>query len=175
MREDDIFEEEQQIADERAASLGAAILTKPIRALKLRRPVAVAKNCSIHDAIKAMTDNGVGCVVIEESNRMVGIFTERDVLTKVVEHQIDTRRNTVESVMTRNPEVLSPEAGMAYALNKMSVGGYRHVPLVDEKGRTVGVVGMRDIVNFMVDLFPTEVLNLPPEPGLSIARTREGA
>ena len=77
--------------------------------------------------------------------------------------------------MTPDPECLTPGDRIAYALNKMSVGGFRHIPLVDEDGRPVGVVAMRNIVDFVVDLFPGEVLNLPPSPGLSISREREGA
>ena len=173
--EDHIFEEEQQIADERATNLGTAILTNPIRALKLHPPVTVNKDCSIHDATLRMTKNKVGCVIVEEGQKLAGIFTERDVLTKVVPFEIDVEHTSVESVMTRDPETLSPDLSIAHALNKMTVGGFRHIPLVDGGGCTVGVVGMRDIVNYIVDLFPQEVLNLPPEPDLSIARTREGA
>jgi hypothetical protein len=63
----------------------------------------------------------------------------------------------------------------AYALNKMNVGGFRHSPLVDEKGKPVGVVAMRNIVDYIVHLFPEEVLNLPPSPNHTISRAREGA
>lgn len=174
MQEDEVLEEER-IADEQAADLGSALLTNHIRALRLHLPVRVQKDASVREAVRRMMRNRVGCVIIEEEQRMVGILTERDILTKVVSHRLDPIRTPVETVMTRDPETLSPDVPIAYALNKMSVGGFRHVPLVDETGSTVGVVAMRDIVNYIVDLFPKEVLNLPPEPGLNIARTREGA
>ena len=61
MYEDQIFEEEQQIANERATNLGNAILTNPIRALKLHPPVTVGKDCSVHEAVLRMTRNKVGC------------------------------------------------------------------------------------------------------------------
>lgn len=175
MQADEIFEDEQRIVEERAANLGAAILTKPIRALKLRLPVTVKKDVSVRDAVKDMVENGVGCVLIEENDRLLGIFTERDILTKVIRKKLDLDATSVETVMTHDPECLSPESGIAYVLNKMSVGGFRHVPLVDDRGRPFGVVAMRNIVDYIVELFPNEVLNLPPEPGLSITRTREGA
>jgi hypothetical protein len=57
----------------------------------------------------------------------------------------------------------------------MSLGGFRHIPLVDDDGSPTGVVAMRNIVDYIVDLFPNEILNLPPSPGLSISRAREGA
>ena len=75
----------------------------------------------------------------------------------------------------RDPETLSPDSPMAYALNVMSLGGFRHIPLVDAKGRPVGVVSVRDIVNHLVDHFSDKVLNLPPRPGGDIPRSREGA
>ena len=60
-------------------------------------------------------------------------------------------------------------------LNKMSVGGFRHVPVVDDDHRPYGVISVRDVVAFMVDAFPREVLNLPTEAGEPKTRSREGA
>ena len=175
---EDIILEEEAIADERAADavrLGAAILHQPIRALATLKPaVCVAPSATVRMAIERMNQNGTGCVLVEEARRLVGIFTERDVLTKIVGSAVDIDHTTVERVMTRDPECLSPDERAAYALNKMSVGGFRHIPLVDDDGRPVGVVSMRNVVDYMVDLFQTEVLNLPPEPR-NIARAREGA
>jgi CBS domain-containing protein len=175
---EDIILEEEAIADERAADaarLGAVILHQPIRALATLKPaVCVAPNTTVRLAIERMNQNGTGCVLVEKGQRLVGIFTERDVLTKIVGSAVDIDRTTVEGVMTRDPECLRPDDRAAYALNKMSVGGFRHIPLVDDEGRPIGVVSMRNVVDYMVDMFRTEVLNLPPEPR-NIARAREGA
>ena len=175
---EEIILEEEAIADERAADaarLGAAILHQPIRALATLRPaICVAPDTTVRGAIERMNKNGTGCVLVEKAQRLVGIFTERDVLTKVVGFPLDLDRVTVERVMTHDPECLSPDDRAAYALNKMSVGGFRHIPLVDDNGRPVGVVSMRNVVDYIADLLQTDVLNLPPEPG-NIARAREGA
>jgi hypothetical protein len=64
---------------------------------------------------------------------------------------------------------------LAYALNQMSIGEYRHVPLVDDHGRPTGVVSMRHIVDYLVAMFPQDVFNLPPSPAHSIAPHPEGA
>ncbi len=77
--------------------------------------------------------------------------------------------------MTRDPECLTLDDSLAYALHHMSVGGFRHIPLIDDRGRPTGVIAMRAIVDFMVDSFPREVLNLPPSPRHNISRQREGA
>lgn len=175
---DDIILEEEAIADERAAEaarLGAAILHQPIRALATLRPaVCVLPTATVRAAVERMKQSNAGCVLVEENGQLVGIFTERDVLTKIVGTTLNLDRTTVEMVMTADPESLSPDDRVTYALNKMSVGGFRHIPLVDEEGRPVGVVSMRNVVDYMVDLFRTEVLNLPPSPR-NIARAREGA
>ena len=126
-------------------------------------------------AIEAMNEHRTGCVLVAEHDRLVGVFTERDVLTKVAAQGLSIDETAVEEVMTRDPEWLTLDDGIAYALNMMSVGGFRHIPLVDDELRPAGVVAMRDIVDFIVDLFPEEVLNLPPSPAHGIAREREGA
>ena len=77
--------------------------------------------------------------------------------------------------MTRDPEHLSAEASVAWVLNKMAIGGFRHVPVVDEKDHPVVVVSVRDVVAFLVEFFPHDVLNLPPEYDASHPRTREGS
>ncbi len=175
---EDIILEEEAIADERAADaarLGAMILHQPIRALATLRPaICVAPTDSVRQAIERMNQHSAGCVLVEERGRLIGIFTERDVLMRIAGSGVDVDRTCIESVMTRDPESLRPDDRVTYALNKMSVGGFRHIPLVDDDGRPVGVVSMRNVVDYMVDLFRTEVLNVPPEPH-NIARAREGA
>jgi CBS domain-containing protein len=178
MNEEAILEEEAIAAErvEEARTLDTAILSKPIGALtKIRTPICLPPDTSVRRAIEQMNAGSVGCVLVEQEGKLIGIFTERDVLAKVATTGIDIDRTTVESIMTASPETLSLEDGIAFALNKMVVGGFRHIPLVDAANRPVGVIAMRNVVEYMVDLFPGEVLNLPPEPGKSIASEREGA
>lgn len=171
--------EEEEIAEERAleaARLGAAITSRPIRSLStLKPPVSVVPSASIHEAIDVMNRHRVGCVLVVQQQRLVGIFTERDVLRKVVTTGRNLDTTPVGDVMTANPESLTLDDGIAYALNIMHDGGFRRIPLVDEHGHPTGVVTMRNIVDDIVDLFATDVLNLPPHPTLESAREREGA
>jgi CBS domain-containing protein len=177
--EEQIILEEELIAEERAieaARLGTAITKRPIRKLPtLRPPVCVEPAANVRYAINAMNEHRTGCVLVAEDARLLGIFTERDVLNKVVAQGADIDTTTVAEVMTSDPECLTLDDGIAYALNMMSVGGFRHIPLVDAAHCPTGIVAMRDIVDFIVDLFPEEVLNLPPSPAHGIAREREGA
>jgi len=171
--------EEEEIAEERAleaARLGAAITGRPIRSLTtLKPPVSVGLSASIREAVDVMNLHRVGCVLVVAQRRLVGIFTERDVLRKVVTRGSDLDATPVGAVMTANPECLTLDDGIGYALNIMHDGGFRRIPLVDDNCLPTGVVTMRNIVDDIVDLFPNEVLNLPPTPALEISREREGA
>ncbi len=170
--------EEESIAEERAidtAWFGAAIADRPIRALPLRTPVCVAPGASIRRAVEVMSERNVGCVLVVEDGRLRGIFTERDVLRRVVNQGCALDTTPVGAVMTPEPTCLTLDDGIAYALNMMSDGGFRRIPLVDGDGRPTGVVTMRNIVDYIVDLVPHEVRNLPPHPTLAVARAREGA
>jgi len=112
-----------------------------------------------------MKEHRVGCVLVEAEGRLLGIFTERDILTKLVGTGYDPATVKVDGVMTRNPETLTPEDPIAFALHRMSVGGYRHLPLMDTAGRPVGILSVKDIVDYLAEHFPEEILNIPPEPG----------
>ena len=138
-----------------------------------RETIVVARSASVADAARLMSAHHIGALPVLEHDRLVGIFTERDVLRKVI-FRDGNQTWKVDSVMTPNPETLPPTASVAYALNKMSVDGYRHIPIVDRIGRAIGVLSVKDIVHFVVDFFPAGVLNLPHDPGKAIPRTTDG-
>jgi CBS domain-containing protein len=104
---------------------------------------------------------------------VVGIFTERDLVNRALPVR-GFARAAVSRFMTPSPETLRPEDPVAYALNKMSVGGLRHVPLVDAAGRAAGMISAGDLLEYLVELCPEEILNLPPEPELAVHRRPEG-
>ncbi len=151
----------------------AEILDTPIGELRLCDPITVDADATVADAVEAMNDHHIGCVLVTRNNRLVGIFTERDVLTKVV-FKHDAALTPIEAVMTPDPEVLELDGTIAYALNMMSVGGYRHLPVVNRSGEPVAVLSVRDIVDFLVQLYPEDVLNLPPCPSKGIADSIDG-
>jgi CBS domain-containing protein len=141
--------------------LDQRMIREPIRVLEPRRPLSLAPSASVRDAIRIMREHRIGCVLVVEEERLVGIITERDLLLKLDGPNLDP---PVGTLMTRDPEVLTPDAPIVYALNKMSVGGFRHVPLVDEQKRPVGIVSVKDIIDYIVDFFPNDVLTVPPDP-----------
>jgi CBS domain-containing protein len=100
-------------------------------------------------------------VFLDDGGYLVGIFTERDLLLRL--ENADLSR-AIRPYVTPEPETLAPDDPIAFALNLMSVGGFRHVPLVDEEGRPTGVVSVKDVVNFLCEVFSQEVLTIPPHP-----------
>jgi CBS domain-containing protein len=152
--------------------LGGEILSMPLGKLPRRPLLSLPDSTTVADAIKALNEKRVGAAIVTQGGRLAGIFTERDVLSKVAAKPLDPNTIRVSEVMTPNPETLPSEAKVAYALRKMSEEGYRHIPIVDGAGNVTGVVAVRDIVRWLVDLFP-EAVNLPPDPTLE-ARSTDG-
>ena len=151
------------------------MLRRPLSTLGLRTPVVVETHTSALEAINRMVEARAGCALVVRGTKLKGIFTERDILTRVISAGLDPAKAPLRKVMTAKPECLRTSDAIAYALNKMSLGGYRHVPLVDKSGAPVGIVSVKDIVNYLVAFFPDSVLNLPVVPRADVAREREGA
>jgi CBS domain-containing protein len=147
-------------------------LGTPISKLMPREPLLVDSSATVADAVMMMNVNHTGCVLVQENGRLAGIFTERDVITKVFGMD-DCHSVSVAQVMTRDPESLESKDEIAFALNRMSVGGYRHIPVVDQ-GKPVGVLSVKDIVNYLADLHPAGIVNLPPSPDSAIFRSVDG-
>jgi CBS domain-containing protein len=156
----------------------AALLREPLNALPVQRAITLSPNASVTDAIRAMQREHRGCVLVTDDgtarSKLIGIFTERDVLFRIVDRGRNPAALPIGEVMTADPETLSVHASVAYVLNKMSVGGFRHVPVVDDEHRPACVISVRDVVTFLVDAFPREVLNLP-DAAVAPPRSREGA
>ena len=169
-------EEEYLQADEgKIRVLDERMIREPISMLQPVKPVCIEKDTSVAEAVRQMQEHHIGCVLVTERERLVGIFTERDVLSHVAGKKIDVEAIPVEDLMTPNPETLSPSAGIVFALNKMSLGGFRHVPLVDDSHRPVGIISVKDVVDYIVEFFSGQVLTIPPEPGLDVAKAPDGA
>jgi CBS domain-containing protein len=171
-----IYDEDLRYGDEETSVkvLDTQIFREPIRALHLRAGyVGVRLGSTIGEAARIMKEHRIGCVLVEDGGKLVGIFTERDILAKLVGTGYDPAKVQVDGVMTRNPETLTPDDPIAFAMQLMSVGGFRHVPLVDPDRRPVGILSVKDIVDYLVEHIPREILNIPPEPGKH-ARIPEG-
>jgi len=160
-------------------SFDVSLLSEPVSVLRAHKPVVFSATATVTDAVHAMKRSHCGCVVVTGDGtldgKVTGIFTERDVLFRIVDQGRDPAQLPLAEVMTPDPETLSLRSSVAYALNKMAVGGFRHIPIVDDEHRPSFVVSVRDVVQFLVESFPREVLNLPPVEGVKPQKAREGA
>ena len=146
-----------------------------IGGVDLNPPLMLPESSPISDAIHLMNKFKMGCILLGSNKIPIGIFTERDVLNKVLPNGVNINTTPVSEFMTRNPQCLRAHHQVAHALNLMVDGGYRHVPIVNGKGEAQGVFSMRSFVSFMVDLFPNEILNVAPPNNREHAEAPEGA
>jgi CBS domain-containing protein len=171
----DMDEEFSQMYEEleQRKVLDSATFRQPIKHLKVMKPVTLSPGQSIAEALDVMRQKRFGCIVVMEKEKLVGILTERDILLKVAGIS-GAEKKKVREIMTPDPEVFEPDDSIAFVLNAMHVGGYRHIPVVDEQGKPLAVISVKDIVGFILDHFAEDVLNLPPKP-MRTTDQREGA
>lgn len=100
---------------------------------------------TVRQAAKAMAERHIGAVLVVADGRLAGIFTERDVLSRVVARGLDPNDTALGTVMTPDPDTVSPDDTAFAALERMASRGYRHLPVVDASGTTVGIVSIRDL------------------------------
>jgi CBS domain-containing protein len=131
----------------------ASVLQDPVRTLKFRPPVTIPVDAKLGLALDRMVEHGVGALlVVDVAERLVGILTERDYLRKVVGLLPDYAHQPLKDYMTPDPETVGPDDLLALALQKMDVGGYRHLPVVEEDGRPIGLVSVRDVIRHITRL-----------------------
>jgi len=133
-----------------------------IRSMEIVPIPSVPGTTRLRDVIAIMQKRRVAAVVVTHERRVVGIFTERDLLNRIVGLSLNEDL-PISDVMTRDPKTLSSDDRIADAIRLMTEQGYRHIPLVDRDGRDVGLVSARDIVEFIAQHYPKEVFNLPPD------------
>ena len=173
----DIDDELKEMYEERpgdSKALSSDALKIPIKMIPVLPPISIERESSALAAAKLMQEEHVGCVLIVKKGKLEGIFTERDILMKIVATGRDLSKTKVDAVMTPDPEVLEPDDSLAFALNYMHLGGYRHVPVVDDRQHPVGIVSVKNIIDYLAGFFPQDVLALPPRP-IRTTNEREGA
>jgi CBS domain-containing protein len=151
------------------------IVDERLRVLSRRQPVTVLPGTSLADCVRAIQRTGTGdsVFVCDADGTLVGVLTERDVFGRIVGGSVDLSR-PVETLMTRDPHTLDLDQTILDAILLMQTGRYRNVPVVDATGQLVGVVRQSDIIRYLAESFPEELLNLPPRPHQRMKRP-EGA
>ena len=131
--------------------------------LQPTKPLTLDRQSPVSAAVGMMRENRVGCLLITDAKKLAGVFTERDLLRRVIAagQPLDTQ---IGNVMTTGPVTVTAQEPIRNAIQKMETGGYRHLPVVDANGRPVGVLSVKRIVHYLVEHFPRTIYTLPPDP-----------
>lgn len=132
-------------------------IQKPIKDFLSDEPLAsVGPDEPVTAAIASMKSSKWDCVLVLEEGGLVGIFTERDFLFRVSATQKNPAETKVREVMTPEPETLRAHHSIVYAINRMVVRGFRNIPIVDDDGKAIAVLDVRDVMKHLDAVF-TEV------------------
>jgi len=132
-----------------STSFEAELVDIPLADLRHHKPLTIAPSATAADAVRQMQQAGAGCLIVEEGGHVRGILSERDLVMKLTDGNLAA--TTVADLMTADPVVLRPDDSIAVAINKMAVGGFRHIPLVSW-GRPTGIVTARDVFHRIAEI-----------------------
>lgn len=133
---------------EPASSFQGRLLGEHLDELGAPPPIEVGPGLSVADAIDKMRAGETDCLLVVEDGRLIGIFTDRDAVVKVAGQPLHS--HIVREFMTTDPVVLHHDDPIAIAIHKMAVGGFRHIPIVED-GRPTGVVTARDVFHHLAE------------------------
>ena len=122
-----------------------------------QEPVTAPADLTVREAARLMKDRNIGALMVVEEERLVGVFTERDALFRVLADGLDAAETRLEQVMTPNPQTIAAESGFTVALQMMHDGRYRHLPVVEDD-RVIGIVSVRDALGPELEAFVYEML-----------------
>ena len=164
---------------ERALSTSLpTLIDQRLSLISRRDPVTVAPGTALRDCIAAIQRTGTGDSVFvkDGDGRLVGVLTERDIFARLVGRDVAPvdLDQPVERLMTTDPRHLHLNETVREALGLMQTGRYRNVPLLDEQDHLVGVVRPQDILRYLAEAFPEELLNLPPRPHQQMEKPEGG-
>lgn len=129
-----------------------SLMEDMVSVLNPQKPITVRPTTTVREAVQIMLAHDIGALLVVDGDRkLLGIFSERDLLTKVAGLHSSFNDLTVQQFMTAKPETVTAKDTLAFALHKMDVGGYRHLPVLSD-GLPTGVISVRDMVRHMTQL-----------------------
>jgi len=133
-----------------ATSFHSRLLGEHLVDLGAPAPATVTPDTLVSTAIETMHATGVDCLLVVEGGKLVGIFTDRDAVVRVAGNSLEASR--IADVMTPNPVTLRHTDPIALAIHRMAVGGFRHIPIL-QNGQPTGVVTARDVFHHLAEAF----------------------
>ena len=128
-----------------------------------RDAVTLPIDAELADAVQLMRTSSVGCLLVVDDGELRGIFTERDVVTRV-SGKVDSLHVPLRDFMTPDPVTVRADEPIHAALTRMHQGGMRHLPVLDASGKPVGTMSVKRAVHFLADHYPQAVFNVAPDP-----------
>jgi CBS domain-containing protein len=152
-----------------------SVVDAPLKLVNRRLPLTVPPGTSLAECLRSIQRSGVGdsVLVVGSDGLLAGVLTERDIFGRLIGTTEDLSR-PVEALLTTDPHTLRLDDTVRDAIALMQNGRFRNIPIVDEAGRLAGIVRQQDILRFLAESFPEELLNLPPRPHQAIQGS-EGA
>ncbi|MEQ8848577.1 CBS domain-containing protein [Botrimarina sp.] len=133
-----------------ASSVEADLLHDLVRDLPHHEPIVVGADSTVGETLHLMVERSVGCVLVVVDDRLAGIFSERDALLRLGPEGVDLHDDPIVKYMTPNPAVVASDDKIAFAIHKMDLGGYRHLPIL-EGHRAVGLISIRDVLRYLTE------------------------
>ena len=134
-----------------ASPIELGLITDRVRKLGPKPAISVAADTPVQQVLHLLVDKAIGCVVVADEGRAVGIFSERDALLKINTDVDQLGDRPVSEFMTPEPETLDAAAKIAFAVQRMDFGSYRHLPIVSEAGELTGIISVRDILRYLTE------------------------
>lgn len=156
----DFCEQCQQSLDDtylppRDSDVEQGLLNDRVSELNPKSPLSVPSSMPAGDVLRFMVEKQIGCVVVTEGDLPVGVFSERDGLMRLNTDAVELAECPVSDFMTRDLQTLEADAKIAFAAQRMDLGGFRHVPIVDPEGRLTGVISVRDFLRYVTEKMTT--------------------
>jgi CBS domain-containing protein len=166
------------MTEARVAARVPSIVDERLSVIGRREPVTVRPGTSLADCLAAIQGTGTGdsVFVVDDAGRLAGVLTERDIFGRLAGEDVAgiDLGQPVESLMTTEPQHLHLDETVRGAIELMQTGRYRNVPLLDDDDVLQGVVRPQDILRYLAEAFPQELLNLPPRPHQLMDRPEGG-
>lgn len=154
-------------------SFKTSLCNERVDQLHLTDPVKVSKSTSLRQVIATMQQARRGAVLVCEDNTLRGLFTERDLVDRVLGEDLNLD-DPIDKFLVEEPPVVHLGDHVGEALELMAARGLRHVPVCDDHMQVLGIVSVRNIIDCLAEQYPTEVINQPPRADQSMTAQEGG-
>ncbi len=151
----------EQVVTQRLPS----VVDAPLKVINRRLPLTALPGTSLAECLRLIQRSGTGdsVLIVDARGGLVGVLAERDIFGRLI-GTVEDVDQPVDMLILREPRTLRLDQTVRDAIELMETGRYRNVPVVDERGHLAGIVRQQDILRFLAESFPEELLNLPPRP-----------